>query len=52
LLTKKLKEKKDKLSKMTSFRVKFQEAVGLHLKTFFSTDLSRGEHCGRIVCPP
>jgi hypothetical protein len=37
---------------MTGFRVKFQEAGGLQLKNCFSTDLSRGDHCGRKVCPP
>ena len=50
LLTKKLKEKE--LCKMTGLRVKFQEAGGLQLKNCFSTDLSRGDHCGRKVSPP
>ena len=36
----------------TGFRVKFQEAGGLQLKNCFSTDLSRGDHCGREICPP
>ena len=52
LVTKKLKEKEDNLCKLTGFWVKFQEAGGLQLKNCFSTDFSRGEHCGRKVCPP
>ena len=37
---------------MTGFRVKYQEAGGLHLRNVFPTELSSGEHCVRKTCPP
>ena len=40
------------LGGMTGFRIKFQEAGGTKLASFFSTDLGKGAHCGRSPCPP
>ena len=42
----------DKMFEITGFRIKFQEAGGLQLKNCFSTELSKGQHCGRVNCPP
>jgi hypothetical protein len=52
ILTEKLRENEDRLAEITGFRMKFQEAGGLQLKNCFSTELSKGKHCGRINCPP
>ena len=52
ILTKKLRENEDRLCDITGFRIKFQEAGGLQLKNCFSTELSKGQHCGRVNCPP
>ena len=47
-----LKEKEDGLVRMTRFRVKIQEAGGTKLAAMFSTDLAKGESCGRDDCQP
>ena len=47
-----LKEKEDGLVRMTRFRVKIQEAGGTKLAAMFSTDLAKGESCGRVDCQP
>ena len=52
ILIGKLREKEEELSKLTGFRIKYQEAGGLQLRNVFSTDLAKGKHCGRKVCPP
>ena len=52
LLQRKLREREDKLSEITGFRMRFQEAGGSQLKNSFSTDLGNGNHCGRTPCPP
>ena len=51
-LVKKLKEREDKMSELTGFRIRFQEAGGSQLKNLFNTDLGKGNHCGRQPCPP
>ena len=43
-----MRENEEKLAKLTGFRIKIQEAGGM----LFSTDLAKGEHCGRVGCPP
>jgi hypothetical protein len=52
LLTTMLKEQEDKLSNMTGFRVKYQEAGGVQMGKLFSTDLARDQPCGRDQCWP
>ena len=42
----------EKLAKLTGFRIKMQEAGGMKLSMLFSTELAKGEHCGRAGCPP
>ena len=51
LLIRKLREKEDELSRLTGFKIKFQEAGGSKLANSFSTELARGKHCGRDPCP-
>ena len=52
MLVRKLRERENILGGLTGFRVKFQEAGGSKLASLFSTDLSKGAHCGRSPCPP
>ena len=52
ILAKKLRENEEKMSEKTGFKIKFQEAGGTRLEIMFSTDLGKGEHFGRSVCPP
>jgi hypothetical protein len=52
MLTKMMREREQELSKITKFRVKMQEAGGIQLARLFSTDLARGESCGREDCHP
>ena len=52
LLIKKMRENEEKLSQLTGFRVKYQEAGGTKLCNIFSTDTGKGFHCGREPCPP
>jgi hypothetical protein len=51
-LTEMLKEKEEELSRLTKFRVRYQEAGGSKLGLQFSTDLGAGESCGRKDCQP
>ena len=52
LLLRKLKESEERMSDVTGFRIRFQEAGGSQLSNSFSTDLGNGNHCGRVPCPP
>jgi hypothetical protein len=40
------------MSKMTRFKVRYQEAGGIQLARLFSTDLGKGRPCGREECQP
>ena len=51
ILTRKLREREEVLAGLTGFRIRFQEAGGTQLANMFSTDLAKGKHCGRKVCP-
>ena len=51
-LLRSLREEEDKMTEMTSFRVMFQEVGGNLLVNAFDKDLGRGQHCGRVPCPP
>ena len=52
LLTSLMWERELEKAKITRFRVKIQEAGGIQLARLFSTDLARGEPCGREDCNP
>ena len=52
VLLRKMNESEEKMSNVTGFRIRFQEAGGSQLKNSFSTDLGKGKHCGRSPCPP
>ena len=52
LLLKSLKEDEERMSEITGFKIKYQEAGGSVLTNFFCKDLGKGMHCGRPVCPP
>ena len=52
LLLKSLKEDEERMSEITGFKIKYQEAGGSVLTNFFCKDLRKGMHCGRPVCPP
>ena len=43
-----LKEAETDMSNITRFRVRYQEAGGIHLARLFSTDLGKGQPCGRL----
>ena len=47
LLTRMMREREFELSKITKFKVKMQEAGGIQLARLFSTELAKGESCGR-----
>jgi hypothetical protein len=49
-LTRKLREREEILSSITGYRVRFQESGGNQLANMFSTDMAKGEHCGREAC--
>ena len=51
LLIAMMKENEEKLSQITKFKIRYQEAGGRKLSMLFSTELADGEHCGR-ECPP
>jgi hypothetical protein len=51
MLTRKLREREEVLAGITGFKIRFQEAGGSQLGNMFSTDLGKGNHCGR-KCPP
>ena len=51
-LIKALKEAEIEISKITRFRVRYQEAGGIQLARLFSTDLGKGQPCGREECQP
>jgi hypothetical protein len=40
------------MSNITRFRVRYQEAGGIQLARLFSTDLEKGQPCGREECQP
>ena len=52
LLLKSLKEDEERMSEITGFKIKYQEAGGSVLTNFFCKYLGKGMHCGRPVCPP
>ena len=52
VLTRKLREREEELSRMTGFGIKFQEAGGTKMINMFNTNLGGGLHCGRKPCPP
>ena len=54
MLTSLMRERELEMAKITRFRVKMQEAEGIQRKLarLFSTDLARGEPCGREDCHP
>ena len=51
-LIKTLKEAEIEMSRITRFRVRYQEAGGIQLARLFSTDLGKGQPCGREECQP
>ena len=48
ILLKRMRENEEKLTDMTGFRVSYSEAGGTQLGRMFSTNLSSGQHCGRM----
>ena len=52
ILARRMRENEEKLSQITKFRVKIQETGGTRLASLFSTELAKGEHCGREKCQP
>ena len=52
ILIKALKEAETEMSKITRFKVRYQEAGGIQLARLFSTDLGKGQPCGREECQP
>jgi hypothetical protein len=52
LLTRLMQERELEMAKITRFRVRMQEEAGIQLDRLFSTDLARGEPCGREDCCP
>ena len=52
LLTKMMREREQELPKITRFKVRMQESAGIQLARLFSTNLAKGEHCGRDDCHP
>ena len=52
LLLRKLRESEERMSNVTGFRIRFQEAGGSQQRNSFSTDLGKGNRCGRVPCPP
>ena len=51
ILVRKLKETEEEMAIMSDFRIRFQEAGGSKLSNQFNTNLSHGQHCGRICYP-
>ena len=52
LLLKSLREDEERMSELTGFKIKYQEAGGNVLNNAFDKNLGRGQHCGRDNCPP
>ena len=52
ILIQSLKDEEQRMSEITGFKVKFQEAGGTPLTNAFDKNLGRGLHCGRTICPP
>ena len=52
LLTSMMRERETEMSRTTRFRVKMQESGGIQLARLFSTDLAKGQPCGRQDCQP
>ena len=52
VLIQSLKDEEEKMSEITGFKIKYQEAGGTALTNFFDKNLGRGLHCGRSGCPP
>ena len=50
VLIKALKEAEPEMSNMTRFKVRHQEAGGIKLARLYSTDLGKGQQCGREEC--
>ena len=51
ILVRKLREREEVMSKISGFRIRYQEAGGSKLSNQFSTDLGKGLHCGRVCHP-
>ena len=49
-LARKLREREEVLASVTGYGVRYQEAGGNQLANMFSTDMYRGEQCGRKAC--
>jgi hypothetical protein len=52
ILIQSLKDDEQRMSEITGFKIKFQEAGGTPLTNAFDKNLGRGLHCGRTICPP
>ena len=50
LITSMMRESETKMSRITRFKVKMQESGGIQLARLFSTDLTKGQPCGRQDC--
>ena len=45
-----MRERETEMSRITRFKVKMQESGGIKLAGLFSTDLAKGQPCGRLDC--
>ena len=52
LLLRKMIEMEETMSRITGFRIKYQEAGGSKMINLFSQDLGKRLHCDRTPCPP
>ena len=52
LLLRMLIDMEETMSRITGFRIKYQEAGGTKMINMFNQNLSRGQHCERSPCPP
>ena len=52
LLTRMMREREAEMSRITRFKVKMHESGGIQLAILFSTDLAKGQPCGRHVGQP
>ena len=50
LLTSMMRERETEMSSITRFKVKMHESGGIKLAGLFSTDLAKGQSCGRLDC--
>ena len=51
-LIKSLRDEEDRMAELSGFRIKYQEAGGSVLANAFNKNLGKGQHCGRVSCPP